>query len=374
MSSEKRPKSRKWLKWTIRTVVGVFIFILLYVVIVLIHGTATDYQPDAEIELSIDQKSTTATIADSAELSFLLWNIGYAGLGKESNFFYEDGGMLRSAGKMVRAPKEVVEKNLDSILAMVGRWKVQSDFILLQEVDQKAKRSYYSNQYQALQEILGAYSSSFATNYKAARVPVPIAEPWKAMGQVHSGLATFSKYQIQSAKRYQFPGKYGWPTRIFQLDRCMAVHRLKVANGKELVLINSHNSAYDGGKLKKEEMLFLKEFVEKEYEKGNYIIVGADWNQCPPNFRADLFPGGSKGYYPGNIAPEFLAEDWVWAADFLTATNRENTEVYRGKSTAKTVIDYFLLSPNLQLKKVQGIDNDFESSDHQAVWMQLILR
>jgi endonuclease/exonuclease/phosphatase family metal-dependent hydrolase len=372
--TEKRPKKRKWLSWTLKTILGLFLIILLYVGIVLIHGTATDYQPEAEIELELIQKAKAETIADSAQLSFFLWNIGYAGLGKESNFFYEDGGMLRSAGKMVRSPKAVVEKNLDSILAMVDRWKAKSDFILLQEVDQKAKRSYKTNQYEALQAILPEYSAIFATNYKAARVPVPIAEPWNAMGQVHSGLASFSKYKPQSATRYQFPGKYGWPTRIFQLDRCMAVERFKVSNGKELLVINSHNSAYDGGKLKKEEMAFLKTFVEKEYEQGNYVIVGADWNQCPPNFRADLFPGGSKSYYPGNIAPEFLGSDWLWAADFLSATNRENTEVYKGKSTAVTLIDYFLLSPNLKLLKVEGIDNDFECSDHQPVWMQLELR
>src|SRR3712207_7070413 len=44
--------------------------------------------------------------------------------------------------------------------------------------------------------------------------------------------------------------------------------------------INTHCSAYDkGGKMKLEQMKYLSQFIDSEYKKGNYVLVGGDWNQ-----------------------------------------------------------------------------------------------
>jgi len=71
------------------------------------------------------------------------------------------------------------------------------------------------------------------------------------------------------------------------LDRCFLVNRYPLKNGKELLIVNTHNSAYDNGTLKKQEMAFLKQWLLDENNKGNYIVVGGDWNQCPPRFKPD---------------------------------------------------------------------------------------
>ena len=71
-------------------------------------------------------------------------------------------------------------------------------------------------------------------------------------GEVLSGLVTFSRYQPKESTRFQLPGDYPWPDRIFHLDRCASVHRIPTNMGPELVVINIHNSAFDkGGFLKK---------------------------------------------------------------------------------------------------------------------------
>jgi exonuclease III len=41
--------------------------------------------------------------------------------------------------------------------------------------------------------------------------------------------------------------------------------------------------------------------------------------------------------------------------------------------TFTTVIDYFLLSPNIELLEVKGIDEGFENSDHNPVSMRIKL-
>jgi endonuclease/exonuclease/phosphatase family metal-dependent hydrolase len=204
------------------------------------------------------------------------------------------------------------------------------------------------------------------------RVPLPILEPWRAYGKVEAGIANLTRWQPYEETRYQLPGEYDWPTRIFQLDRCLILSRFKTAKGPDLVVINAHLSAYDkGGVLKKQQMKFLKDLVLKNYEEGSYVIVGADWNQCPPYFLFDTFsPGDSKGYTQGNIDPEFLPADWQWIYDPTIPSNRKLRGAY-GKESFTTVIDFFLASPNLTAKRVKTLDQQFRFSDHQPVYLEV---
>lgn len=352
----------------IGAIIGLF---LLYIVIVIIHGTITDFQPKEKITADIVGKSNESIISDSI-VSLITWNVGFGGLGEESIFFYDVGGTLTS-DVPVTIPKENFDKNQAAIenFAKINK----SDFYLYQEVDTKAKRSYYVNQLEAIQAEIPNYTGAYAMNYNVKRVPLPIMEFWNTMGKVEAGLATFSKYQPKESTRYQFPGNYSWPNRIFQLDRCFLAQRFDVKNGKELVVINTHNSAYDkGGMLKAQQMTYLKNYVLAEYEKGNYVIVGGDWNQCPPNFMFDTFsPGNGEGYETSSIPYDYLPQDWLWVYDTTTPTNRKLTEVYKDGETFTTLIDFFLISPNLNVEKVRTINQTFQYSDHQPVYVELKL-
>lgn len=344
---------------------------VLYLAVILIHGTATDFQPPADMPTELLRNKGDALIRDSV-LSFAIWNIGYAGLGEESDFFYENSALL-AGSRMVRPPRATSVKNLQGISAQMAG--IQTDFWLLQEVDRKARRSYGVDHMEVLVDTLDAPFASFAPNYRVARVPVPLLEPWRAYGEVHSGLGTFSRYRPQSHRRLQLPGNYGWPTRIFMLDRCTAVYRFPHENGRELVLINVHNSAYDDGSLKAQQMDFLRDLFLAEYEKGNYVIAGGDWNQCPPYFKFDTFmPGKSGDYVQQNVVPERLPAAWQWIYDPTVPTNRKVAEPFTKGDTFVTLIDFFLVSPNVQVRKVRGINLDFRYSDHQPVWMEIRLK
>ena len=360
----------------IRTVLKLFFGFLLifiaYIAITLIHGTFTDFKAEEIIPLEASQASSLEVIEDST-LSFTIWNIGYGGLGAECDFFYENGS-LRSGDHFVRPTQALSEKNLNGALSFIRT--NPADFFLLQEVDLDGKRSYHINQFEAIQNILPGYSSFFAVNYDVQRVPIPVLEPWNVIGSICSGLGTYSKYQPFESIRYQLPGEYDWPTRIFQLDRCAAVHRFKTAWGKELLVVNVHNSAYDtGGTLKKQQMEWIKQYLLKEYEQGKYVIIGGDWNQCPPDFVFDAFmPGKGGKYTQTNIDADYFPSDWQWAYDPKVATNRKVAAPYEAGKTFVTLIDFFLLSPNIQLKKIKGADLDFQFSDHQPVQIEIELK
>lgn len=346
---------------------------LLYIGILLIYGTLTNYQPEERIELEAFQNGSTTVISDSI-LSFTIWNIGFSGLGSESDFFYDDGHFFFSAGRQTRTPESLVQKNLDGVLGFLDT--VKSDFYLLQEVDKDSRRSYYVDQTEAIAKTLPNYAATFAPNFVVGHVPIPLLEPWNAYGQAHSGLASYSRFQPAMSIRWQLPGSFPWPKSLFSLDRCLNMQRFKVQDGKELVIFNVHNSAYDtNGGLKLQQLDFLRKLAQEEYEKGNYVIAGGDWNMCPPFFRFDGFmPGKSQGYTQYNISEELFPPDWRWIYDAAFPTNRKTSTPFQAGETFVTTIDFFLVSPNVRVHKVRGYNLDFAFSDHQPVWMEVELR
>ena len=243
------------------------------------------------------------------------------------------------------------------------------DFWLFQEVDQSSNRSHYINEYKAIADLLPSYISTFGKNYDVFFVPLP---PTKPMGSVLSGIATFSKAVPQKSVRHSFPGNYSWPKGLFMLDRCFMVNRYKLNNNKELLIINTHNSAYDNGSLRKKQLAFLETFLRAEYKKGNYIIVGGDWNQCPPNFIPKFSENLMDNEDRMDIPKNYMS-DWTWAIQSTTPTNRRVKAPYNSKTTLTTVIDYYLLSPNVKLEEIKGINLEFKNSDHNPVYMKVKL-
>jgi endonuclease/exonuclease/phosphatase family metal-dependent hydrolase len=349
---------------------------LLYVTIILIYGTATDYQPEPIIKLTVTQNSKLTQL-ETDTITFFNWNIGYSGLGRHADFFYDNGSFFFSNGKMVKSPKEHVLLYFEGIKKTIAN--NPADFVLLQEVDSAARRSYYLNQYDSLHQLFPTYSRTFAVNFNAGFVPLPLVEFWNTIGYVYAGLATYSRYQLNENTRYQYPAHFSWPTRIFNLDRCALVSQIATKQpNKYLYVINSHNSAYDSdGSLRKKELVFLKKFVEKLYSEGHYVVVGADWNQCPPNFQYDsLMPQPQKDsfFYMGNIQPDFFPADWTWAADKTVGSHRELLDTLQLGKTFVSVIDYYLISPNIELLEVKNVDTQYEFSDHQPVKLKVKLK
>ncbi|MBV6441438.1 MAG: hypothetical protein EPGJADBJ_03123 [Saprospiraceae bacterium] len=357
-----------------RTLYTLLAIVLLYFIGIFTHGWLTDWQPaEGPSPLAPTQTSAQTVLQDSV-LRFVLWNVGFGGLGAESDFFYDDEGMWYSGSSLVRSPKEWVEKNLRGATELLKN--TQTDFFLLQEVDVESERSHNLRQYDAYAEALPGFAATFAANYQCERVPIPLLEPWNAYGKVLSGLGTFCRFQPSESVRYQLPGEYPMPDRLFQLDRCAALHRFPTTRGKDLVVINLHNAAYDpGDKIKAIQLPYLRDLALAEYAKGNYVVLGGDWNQCPPHFRFDSFmPGNTQGYVQGNIPPGFFPDDWIFAYDPTVPTNRKTRDPYVKGKTFETLIDFFLVSPNVRVKSVKGIHQGFQFSDHQPVWMEVELQ
>ncbi|MFN3940891.1 MAG: endonuclease/exonuclease/phosphatase family protein, partial [Chitinophagales bacterium] len=182
-------------------------------------------------------------------------------------------------------------------------------------------------------------------------------------------------FQPVTAERFQYPGKFAWPTRIFFLDRCFVISRFALQNGKHLIIINTHNSAYDEtGEVKKAEMEFLRDFVISEYVNGNYVVVGGDFNQRPPKLEAQKFSEVPENtFIPPGIDRDFMPSEWYWVYDPFVPTNR-HLDTPLQDDTYKTVIDYYLVSPNVEVTAIRTLDLQFQNSDHQPVIISIRLK
>ena len=341
----------------IKIIVGAGLLFGLYVIGAILYAQFTDYKPAPEEQAIVLQPKIELPTLNKDTLIFYDWNIGYCGLGKESDFFYD-------GGKMVRPTEALSEKNLNGFIQTLEQWKSDADFIYIQEIDRDSKRSYHIDQFQKAVDALGNFEGAFGKNYDVKYIPIPFLEP---MGKTLGGIATFYKYKsAETPIKYAFPSNFSWPKGLFFLDRCFVKHRFNLSNGKQLVIINTHNSAYDGGKLKKQEMAYFKKFIVEEYAKGNYVIVGGDWNQIPPGYK----PLKEKSDYEEIPVPkDFVDNNWTYAFDGNTPSNRKVDKAYVARETYTTVIDFYLLSPNIKLIEVKGLPNGFEYSDHQPVRM-----
>ncbi len=345
-----------------------FIKIIIYIILAgvlafaafLIYTTLVDYRPESEITLYKGQVKNRVPVEQ--ELKLMTWNIGYCGLSRDMDFFYD-------GGKNVRPTKDTVVNNLSKIKSFI-KGQTNTDFFLFQEVDINSKRSYGINQYKEISRIFKNYHSNFGKNYDVGFVPVPVTDP---MGKVISGLQTLSSYQPATVVRHAFPGNYSWPQGLFMLDRCFLVSKYPTDNDKQLLVINTHNSAYDDGNLRKNQMEYLKKYLFNEYKKGNYIIVGGDWNQCPPEFKHEFKDDLMDQTNRMDIDKDIMGDYWRWVYQNKIPTNRRVDIPYTKGKTKTTVIDFFLISPNIEAVDIQGINLDFENTDHQPVKVSIFL-
>lgn len=338
-------------------VLGVILLALIGLIIFL---SVTEYKP-------ADRQSAERIFVNSdakpagTSLTLYSWNIGYAGLGAESDFFMD-------GGKMVYPPSQkTVEKNLAGIQSFIQ--SNPADAWLLQEIDLNSAHTDYIDQLQILSEVYGG-SHAFAYNYKCPFVPIPLPP----IGQVESGIATLTSCLMQdNAERVALPCPFSWPVSAANLKRCLLVTRLKVENSdKELVLINLHLEAYDDGEGKIAQTKLLMQVLQGEYEKGNYVIAGGDFNQSFPG-ALETFPiADPEKWTPGVLEEATLPEGWQFAYDRTVPTCRLLDQPHCD-ACQKYVIDGFILSPNVRMNTVKTVDLSFEYSDHNPVQLNATL-
>ena len=328
---------------------------------------AREWRPEpVNTVYSLPQGETCDTLNTGDTLRIVSWNIGYAGLGDDMDFFYDGGTRMRTT-------RDRTVENLHGIIDFLKREATakKADIILLQEVDFGSRRSYGIDEYDSLRAALPGYFGWWGINYQSDFVPIPVTNP---MGRVESGVVILTRWKPEEVTRYSYPGGFAFPVRLFNLKRCLLSAEIPVrdsaGNVRTLYIDNTHNTAYDTGHMRSGEMEFLNNFLAGK----RYAITMGDWNSTPPGYTPSNAAVADKHFSPLQIERDDFPPDMTFIYDPTTPSVRYGYEPYRAGSTTTTVIDFALCGPGIEPIAFETIDLGFKKSDHNPVAASFVIR
>ena len=158
----------KILKKIFKSVLILIVVLVLGFIGLIVYAVISDYKPEEKEVIS--QSDKPSVLNDSLTFTLLTWNIGYAGLDKDMDFFYD-------GGTKVITPEKNCRENISGIEDFL-KGNDTIDFIFIQEIDRNSKRSYRIDEYERLSEKLSGYNPFFAKNYDVFFVPTTSHKPY----------------------------------------------------------------------------------------------------------------------------------------------------------------------------------------------------
>ena len=359
----KKKNVKKILVSLLLVVCIILVGVIGYVLYVII-----DYSriPDNQT-LEVKNGGVDSAVALNTEYTILTNNIGFGAYTRDFTFFM-DGGK-QSWANSSESVLNCIDRAAETALSF------EPDFVLLQEIDVDATRSYHIDQKSILEDKFTGYSSAFANNYHSAFLMYPFHQPH---GASEAGIITFSKMNMTSSLRRSFPISQSL-SKFLDLDRCYSVSRVRVEDGKELVIYNAHLSAYGGSdEIHSAQLNMLLQDMKAEYDKGNYVVCGGDFNddftggsQLALNGRIDVDLNWAQPF-PEELLPDGLSRCIDYDGELIPSCRNCDIPYEDGNFTI--IVDGFIVSDNVEVVTLRNIDMGFEYSDHNPVVMKFILK
>ena len=389
---------RKLIRKILKIIGSVLAVILLALAGYIIYLYASYHRIEDNLQLQVETTRGTAnettnetnnetteanTLTTGKKYSALTYNIGFGAYTPDFSFFM-DGG------------KSSWAKSKESVLETIqGAGELAAskdpDFAMIEEVDLNSTRSYHVNEYNILKDCFPDYYYVFAQNYDSAFLFYPFTQPH---GSSKSGIGLFSRYPVTSALRRSFPVSTSF-TKFFDLDRCYSISRVSVDNGKELVIFALNMSAYgNSDAIREGQIAMLAADMQKEYEAGNYVLCGGDFNhdlkasadeENPETGKEDQSNSNSDREYESWAYPfprEELPEHFSFCLDQLSKEERSNLwnsarnadMEYIPGETYTVTLDGFIISDNIECLSYENINTGYSYSDHDPVYVEFKLK
>lgn len=379
-----KTKAKKVIKIT--GIILLALVIVLAAYIIYLYASYHRIPDNQELQVEEISQNTEAgnELTTEKNYSALTYNIGFGAYTPDFSFFM-DGGKS-SWAKSKDSVKETI-KGAGELVA-----SKDPDFALVQEIDLDATRSYHVNEYSILKENIPAYNCVFAQNYDSAFLFYPFTQPH---GKSKAGLDLFSKYPITGSMRRSFPISTSF-TKFFDLDRCYSISRVPVDNGKELVIFELHMSAYgNSDAIREGQIRMLSEDMQKEYEAGNYVICGGDFNHdlkaadtqskasdASNNTQTDSGDSAEPESWAYPFPRSELPEHFSFCLDQLSEDEKNNLwnsarnadMEYVPGETYTVTLDGFIISDNVECTKYENVNTGYSYSDHDPVYMEFQLK
>ena len=347
--------------------------VILILVIYLLYLVISYHRIEDNLALQVETsdeggQQETKKLTTGEQYSALTYNIGFGAYTPDFSFFM-DGG------------KSSWAKSKDGVLDTVQgagdlAASLNPDFAMIEEIDLDSTRSYHVNEYDILRNCFPNDYYVFAQNYDSAFLFYPFTQPH---GSSKSGIGLFSKYPVTSALRRSLPISTSF-SKFLDLDRCYSISRVPVDNGKELVIFALHMSAYgNSDAIREGQIAMLSADMQKEYEVGNYVLCGGDFNHDLKASEENASECESWAYpFPRSMLPEHIS----FAMDYLSEQEREalwdsarNADMeYVPGETYTVTLDGFLISDNIECRSYENVNTGYRYSDHDPVVIKFRLK
>lgn len=243
--------------------------------------------------------------------------------------------------KGYKPSNKIIVSNIEGQIELLN--KIDADIILTQENGKLIIDQHQINQYKLYKKSLSKYNGHYYSNNNLLNL-------------INFGNATFTK---EKANFFGFKTPYkinGYKNNFRRINKGVLVCEL-IINNKKLIIFNIHTIAYkENYKVREKQFAYIFEKAIAEYLKGNYIIIGGDFNH---DFHKEK-----------SILDTYELMGWKKATP-TSGTIRSNKEKYTKKTPTNT-IDGFIVSSNIEIIKVKSL-GDFRYSDHSPVLMHFKL-
>ena len=326
-------------------IAGTLIFLLGLIFIVI---WATTYHPDKVQDEPVVCSEDAPLIRPGQKLKVLNWNVQYMA-GKNYIFWYD---LPKGSGPDTRPTPEDIAVTLKRVANVII--DEDPDIVLLQEIDDGAKRTDHEDQLEKLLALLPetycCYTSTFY--WKAAFVPHP-----KIMGSVGLKLSTISKYRVSKARRHQLPFLPNNPiTRQFYLKRAILEARFPQTDGNQLVILNTHFESFgQGTNTMQRQVHQTVSLLTKLSTKGFSWMIGGDFNLLPSESAYNRLMESEKKSYLSKTEITAMYERYRGVPSIEDVDSSEYKRWFTHFSNEDSIkapdrtIDYIFISNDIQL-------------------------
>ena len=284
------------------------------------------------------------------KIKILTYNLGNVVYGE--NFYFDGKRNDINYKNLFPSNKKEVFNNIYGQMEIIGN--NNPNIILFQEISKLSFSNYFSNPYKKYKQKLNEYDSVYYSNYKF-------------LGILNHGKSTFIKGKFNSEILKASYKIEGILNNYFGSNNSYILSRIKINDSdKELVIINIHFTAFRKNyEVRVLQINYILELANEEYVKGNYVIIGGDFNM---NLNIN-----KKVHRKSNLPKEILNKinsNWSINCDGKTV---RDLSVRLEENNDERVYDGFICSNNIKVMKINSLEN-FKYSDHSPVIMEFKLK
>lgn len=294
-----------------------------------------------------------------ARLTIVSWNLGYGGLGAESDF-------VTDGGKHVFPPsRAIVAKNVAGIVSTLKSFP-DADVFVFPEAARPGPANLWHDLLGALTRTFPKAERLFSPDFFTRWLPWPL--------RAEHGLAIYARRHIARAVIEPLPLE---PTKIGGLIRraySARVVYLPMDDGRaDWAIIGVHLAAFDqDGDTRKRQVQRVLDLAQHIHAQGHPVVIGGDFNLV---LTPTSFPNTTEQKYLFWVFAfpmEALPAGWRIGADPRTPSVRTDERPYAAGENYTAIVDGFIVSPDVAIEEVTTRDVGFRYSDHQPV--RIVLR